>query len=138
MDYCEGGTLRDLIENSDRLSLTQSLQLVIDVLDGLEYAHARGIIHRDIKPENILLKSSNRGYSAHIADFGIAQLSRETEAQGILGNTGSPAYMAPRTVLCDYSYNCDLYGLGIILYELVVGERPFFRYAQRFVARPPQ
>jgi len=125
MDYCEGGTLRDLIENSDRLSLTQSLQLVIDVLDGLEYAHARGIIHRDIKPENILLKSSNRGYSAHIADFGIAQLSRETEAQGILGNTGSPAYMAPEQFYGDYSYNCDLYGLGIILYELVVGERPF-------------
>ena len=125
MDYCEGGTLRDLIDRTYKLSLTQSLHLVIDVLRGLEFAHARGIIHRDIKPENILLKSSDRGYSAHIADFGIAQLNQQQSDSNVLGNTGSPAYMAPEQFYGDYSYNCDLYGLGIVLYELVVGERPF-------------
>lgn len=125
MDYCEGGTLRNLIDNVPKISLSQSLQLIIDVLHGLEYAHARGIVHRDLKPENILLKSSDRGYSPHIADFGIARLNQEMEDPNVLGNTGSPAYMAPEQFYGDYSYTCDLYGLGIVLYELVVGDRPF-------------
>ena len=125
MDYCEGGTLRNLLDNVSKIGLSQSLQLIIDVLKGLEFAHARGIIHRDLKPENILLKSSDRGYSAHIADFGIAKLNQETEDPNVLGNTGSPAYMAPEQFYGEYSYNCDLYGLGVVLYELVVGDRPF-------------
>jgi len=125
MDYCEGGTLRNLIDDVPKISLTQSLQLVIDVLHGLEFAHARGIIHRDIKPDNVLLRIKDGGYSAHIADFGIAKLSQEVEDVNVLGNTGSPAYMAPEQFYGDYSFNCDLYGLGIILYELVVGDRPF-------------
>ena len=61
----------------------------------MENWYQQGIIHRDIKPENILLKGGDRSYTAHIADFGIAKLSKEIEAQGVLGNTGSPAYMAP-------------------------------------------
>lgn len=95
MDYCEGGTLRNLLDDDGGVDLVQSLQLIIDVLHGLEYAHARGIVHRDIKPENILLKSSPSGYTAHIADFGIAKLNQEKKEEGMLGNTGSPAYMAP-------------------------------------------
>ena len=122
MDYCEGGTLRKAID-SRQLSLTQSLKLVIDLLLGLKFAHERGIIHRDIKPENILLKISDRSWTAHIADFGIAKLNQEV-AEG-MGNTGSPAYMAPEQFYGQYSYSCDLYAAGIILYELVVGERPF-------------
>ncbi|MEL6930059.1 MAG: serine/threonine-protein kinase [Cyanobacteria bacterium J06600_6] len=141
MDYCEGGTLRDLINRVPKMGLTRSLQLIIDVLQGLEFAHARGIIHRDIKPENILLKSSDRGYSAHIADFGIAQLSQQSADRDVLSNTGSPAYMAPEQFYGDYSYNCDLYGLGIILYELVVGERPFLGMPKDLLpahlSRPP-
>ena len=122
MDYCEGGTLRTPIE-SRQLNLTQSLKLVIDLLSGLQFAHERGIIHRDIKPENILLKISDRGWKAQIADFGVAKLNQE--AAGGMGNTGSPAYMAPEQFYGQYSYSCDLYAAGIILYELVVGQRPF-------------
>jgi serine/threonine protein kinase len=125
MDYCEGGTLRGLLNNSTPPTLHQSLKLVIDILSGLKFAHDRGIIHRDIKPENILLKTSDRFYTAHIADFGIAKLKQEADSQNILGNTGSPAYMAPEQFYGEYSSNCDLYGVGIILYELVTGERPF-------------
>ena len=58
-----------------------------------------GIIHRDIKPENILLKSCDRGYTAHIADFGIAKLSDEIDSQETVGNTGSPSLYGSRTVL---------------------------------------
>ena len=125
MDYCEGGTLRQLLNDSSSITLNQSLKLVIDVLHGLEYAHGKGIVHRDIKPENILLKISDHTYTAHIADFGIAKLNQEIAAQNVLGNTGSPAYMAPEQFYGEYSYNCDLYGVGVILYELVTGKRPF-------------
>jgi serine/threonine protein kinase len=134
MDYCEGGTLRTLLNNSPTISLNQSLKLVIDILSGLKFAHERGIIHRDIKPENILLKTSDRTYTAHIADFGIAKLKQEADSQNILGNTGSPAYMAPEQFYGEYSYNCDLYGVGIILYELVTGSRPFSGMPKELVA----
>ena len=122
MDYCEGGTLRSLIDNSS-LDINRSLQLVIDILSGLEFAHGKGIIHRDLKPENILLKVSDRTYTAHISDFGIAQL--HSSLSSTAGNTGSPAYMAPEQYYGQYSYGCDLYAVGIMLFELVVGERPF-------------
>lgn len=122
MDYCEGGTLRSLIDRSP-LDLNRSLQLIIDILSGLEFAHSKGIIHRDLKPENILLKLSDRAYTAHISDFGIAQL--HSGDRPYTGNTGSPAYMAPEQFYGQYSYGCDLYAVGIMLYELVVGERPF-------------
>ena len=125
MDYCEGGTLRDLLNDSISITLHQSLKLIIDILRGLEYAHQQGIIHRDLKPENILLKSGDRHYTAHIADFGIAKLSQEVEAKEVLGNTGSPAYMAPEQFYGEYSFNSDIYGVGVILYELITGERPF-------------
>jgi len=125
MDYCEGGTLRSLLNNSTSLTLHQSLKLVIDILSGLKFAHDRGIIHRDLKPENILLKTSDRFYTAHIADFGIAKLKQEADSQNVLSKTGSPAYMAPEQSYGEYSYNSDLYAVGVILYELVTGDRPF-------------
>jgi serine/threonine protein kinase len=125
MDYCEGGTLRSLLNNSNSLTLHQSLKLVIDILSGLKFAHDRGIIHRDLKPENILLKTSDRFYTAHIADFGIAKLKQEADSQNVLSKTGSPAYMAPEQSYGEYSYNSDLYAVGVILYELVTGDRPF-------------
>ena len=125
MDYCEGGTLRSLMNQRERLPLNQSIGLIVDILRGLKYAHQRGIIHRDIKPENILLKSCARGYTAHIADFGIAKLNDELDPEDVVGNIGSPAYMAPEQFYGEYSHNCDLYGVGIILYELILGDRPF-------------
>ena len=133
MDYCEGGSLRDLIEAeplevpaaaSSKLNLTQSLKLVEDILVGLEYIHSRQVIHCDLKPENILLTLEPTGWKARISDFGAARLSTEAEAAP-LSDTGSPAYMAPERFYGHYSFASDLYAVGIILYELVVGERPF-------------
>lgn len=126
MDYCEGGTLRNLIDSPYKLTLAQSLKLIIDILAGLKFAHEKGIIHRDIKPENILLQiSDNRSWTARISDFGIAKLHQEINPQAIMGDTGSPAYMAPEQFYGRYSYSCDLYAVGVILYELVVEKRPF-------------
>jgi serine/threonine protein kinase len=124
MDYCEGGTLRSLMEEGVRLHPAQSLKLIADVLAGLDHAHSQGIIHCDIKPENILLTVQPDGWMAHISDFGIARLSREISKDGT-GNTGSPAYMAPERFYGQHSQSSDLYAVGILLFELLTGYRPF-------------
>lgn len=125
MDYCEAGTLRNLLEGDYRLNKVQSLQLVADILAGLDHAHSRGIVHCDIKPENILLRMQPKGWVARISDFGIARLSQELRHPDDLGNTGSPAYMAPERFYGQYSHTSDIYSAGILLFELLAGYRPF-------------
>ncbi len=124
MDYCEGGTLRNLMQSEVPLSLVQGLKLIGDVLQGLEHAHGRGIVHCDIKPENILLSWDTTSWIARISDFGVARLSQEVCCDR-LGDTGSPAYMAPERFYGNYSPSSDLYAVGVLLFELVVGHRPF-------------
>jgi len=124
MDYCEGGTLRSLMTEENRLSLSQSLKLVADVLRGLAHAHDRGIVHCDIKPENILLSVQPEGWIAKISDFGIARLSQEVNDRET-SNSGSPAYMAPERFYGGYSPTSDLYSVGVLLFELAAGHRPF-------------
>jgi len=123
MDYCEGGTLRDLMHHSKNLSVRQCFDLINDILLGLEHAHAANIIHCDIKPENILLKITSQGWLAKISDFGIARLSQEIDTDG--SNTGSPGYMAPERFYGQFSAGSDIYAVGVILYELIIGKRPF-------------
>lgn len=124
MDYCEAGTLRNLMQSEAQLSLVQQLKLIADVLAGLEHAHNRGIVHCDIKPENILLSLDSTGWIARISDFGIARLSQENYSSD-LAFTGSPAYMAPERFYGKYSPSSDLYAIGVLLFELAVGHRPF-------------
>ena len=124
MDYCEGGTLRDLMNYANALSVKQCFDLVNDILLGLEHAHAANIIHCDIKPENILLKITAQGWQAKISDFGISRLSQEIPTEGT-SNTGSPGYMAPERFYGQFSVGSDIYAVGIILYEILVGKRPF-------------
>ena len=126
IDYCQGGTLRELMESEQKPDSLQSLKLIADILLGLEYAHDRGIVHCDLKPENILLEPQEKGWTARISDFGIARLSEDVNSAKIsTGDTGSPAYMAPERFYGRYSYASDLYAIGIILFELLMGERPF-------------
>ncbi len=130
MDYCEGGTLRHLLEQNHALRLQECLQLLIGVLEGLHYAHQRGIIHCDIKPENILLTLKPQGWHPKLSDFGIA---RHLPTQGKFSSSqkpslftgGSPAYMAPERFYGLYSPQSDLYAIGIVLYEMLTGDRPF-------------
>lgn len=123
MEYCEGGTLRDLINHTKSLTVKQCFDLISDILLGLEHAHGANIIHCDIKPENVLLKITDRGWQAKLSDFGIARLSQETVSDA--SNTGSPGYMAPERFYGQFSVGSDIYAVGIILYELLVGSRPF-------------
>jgi serine/threonine protein kinase len=124
MEYCEGGTLRQLMENHQRLHPALSVKLVCDVLAGLEHANLQGVVHCDIKPENILLSVDASGWSARISDFGISRLSQDMTSEPATF-TGSPAYMAPERFYGQYSHSTDLYAVGILLYELLVGYRPF-------------
>lgn len=124
LDYCEGNTLRYLLESEIPLPLEEILDLVIDLLAGLEQAHQESIVHCDIKPENLLLTIRPGGWQVKISDFGVARLRLET-SHGQIGNTGSPAYMAPERFYNQHSAASDLYAVGIILYELLMGKRPF-------------
>ncbi|PZV14414.1 MAG: serine/threonine protein kinase [Leptolyngbya sp.] len=124
MDYCEGGTLRDLLSDEMQLHPLQGLNLIIQILAGLDHAHQRKIVHCDIKPENILLVATATGWTARITDFGIARLSQELSTEGF-GNTGSPAYMAPERFYGQHSPASDLYAVGILLFEVLTGYRPF-------------
>jgi serine/threonine protein kinase len=124
-DYCEGGSLRNLLDSDRRLNLAVSLQLTADILRGLEYIHTHQVVHGDIKPENILLNLDAQGWIAKIADFGIAKFQRELKKGMGLGGTGSPAYMAPESFYGKSSHTSDLYAVGVILFELLLGYRPF-------------
>ena len=124
LDYCEGGTLRSLLESDTPLTLQEVLGFGLDMLAALECAHRQGIVHCDIKPENILLELTPGGWVARVSDLGIARLSQEAK-QAEMGHTGSPAYMAPERFYNQHPPAADLYAVGIILYELLLGQRPF-------------
>lgn len=124
LDYCEGGTLRSLLESDTVLTVQEVLGFVLDILAALECAHRQGIVHCDIKPENILMELVPGGWVARVSDLGIARLSQEA-TQADMGHTGSPAYMAPERFYNQHPPAADLYAVGIILYELLLGQRPF-------------
>lgn len=132
MDYCDGGTLRNLLEQDSCLRLCEGLQLILGILAGLEEAHRQGIVHCDIKPENILLTLHPSGWTPRLSDFGIslrltppAGKTRAQSQPSAEATIGSPAYMAPERFYGLYSASSDLYAVGIILLEMLTGERPF-------------
>ncbi|MGF1604350.1 MAG: serine/threonine-protein kinase [Thermosynechococcaceae cyanobacterium] len=126
MDYCEGGTLRQLLDRQGSLELRQALKLITDIVQALAYAHEHGVVHCDLKPENVLLTLTETGLTAHLADFGVARLlTTAPDPDFRRGDTGSPAYMAPERFFSDYGPTSDLYAVGVMLYELITGQRPF-------------
>jgi serine/threonine protein kinase len=124
-DYCEGGSLRNLLESGRQIALVEVLQPILDILSGLDYIHEHQVVHGDIKPENILLQPNPQGWIAKISDFGIAKFEREIARGMGLGGTGSPAYMAPECFYGKSTQASDLYAVGVILFELLLGNRPF-------------
>ena len=123
MEYVPGHSLeKELAERTGKMALDQTLQLVEEIAEALDYAHAQGIVHRDIKPANILL--SDDGH-VKIADFGIAKfsLANITSAGHAMG---TPAYMSPEQLSGEVvDGRSDLFSVGVILYTLLTGYKPF-------------
>src|SRR5689334_12949446 len=121
MEFIEGSTLQALIREQRTIATAQTIDIIRQVCAGLDFAHAKGIVHRDIKPGNIML-AGNR--VVKITDFGIA---RAGEAMTITGQVvGTPNYMSPEQVLGrTLDGRSDLFSVGVMLYEMVTGERPF-------------
>jgi serine/threonine protein kinase len=122
MPYIEHGTLRDRLDKGP-LTLEEAGEILMQIGSALQFAHDNGILHRDIKPSNILL--SNDHY-AYLADFGLAKElegGREVTQTGIL--LGTPEYMAPELADGPATTSCDIYALGVLLYEMITGYVPF-------------
>ncbi|TDW23336.1 serine/threonine-protein kinase [Kribbella kalugense] len=123
MEYVPGRTLRDVIREQAPLSPARALDLLTPILSALSAAHDAGIVHRDIKPENVLI--SDKG-AVKVADFGLARAvsaSGNTATQGLL--MGTVSYLAPELVT-DGSADArsDVYSAGIVLYEMLTGNKP--------------
>lgn len=125
MPFMEGGTLRARIRRSP-LSLTEACHDLRDIASALDYIHRQGIIHRDIKSSNVLLDAGGKCY---LADFGIARTATDVTQMTTTGNVlGTVDYVAPELFEVGYKADArsDLYSLGVLLFEMVTGQLPFF------------
>ena len=126
MPFVDGESLRERLKQERQLPIDEAVRIASEVAAALSYAHGRGVIHRDIKPENVLLASG----SAVVADFGIARAVSEA-GEGRLTETGlslgTPQYMSPEqaTAERDLDARTDIYALGAVVYEMLVGEPPY-------------
>ncbi len=123
MEYVQGEDLRSFIHRSKRLSTGTALSIARQVGEGLEEAHRLGVVHRDLKPSNIMIDKDG---NAKIMDFGIARSLSGKSITGAGVMIGTPEYMSPEQVEgTDIDQRSDIYSLGVILYEMVTGRRPF-------------
>jgi hypothetical protein len=152
MELLRGTELRMLQDQEGVLPLPRALNIALQVCRGVGAAHQAGVIHRDLKPDNIfLIQRDGRRHFVKLLDFGVAKLNNSTldaastfkTSAGIV--VGTPDYMAPEQALGHtVDHRCDVYSLGVILFEMVAGRRPFVARSAREVmvqhmtAEPPR
>jgi serine/threonine protein kinase len=122
MSYAPGGTLRNVHSRGTRLPLPMVVDYVAQVAEALQYAHDHGVIHRDVKPENLLVGMRQE---VLLGDFGIAVLSQHSRSVSTQAVVGTAAYMAPEQFRGKPCVASDQYALAVLVYEWLVGERPF-------------
>jgi serine/threonine-protein kinase len=126
MEFLEGRTLEQMMEDNTPISVREVVVYGIQLAEALDYSHNRGIVHRDVKPGNII--SPDDGHTIRITDFGIAHIeSPNKEHRTRMGAVlGTPQYMSPEQVEgFPVDGRSDLFSLGVILYQLITGEKPF-------------
>lgn len=123
MEYIDGITLKEFIEQQNILRWKDAMFFITQVLRALQHAHDRGIVHRDIKPQNIMLLSDG---TIKVMDFGIARFSR-IDGKTLSDKTiGSVHYISPEQARGDFTdERSDLYSVGVMLYEMLTGKKPF-------------
>lgn len=124
MEHLHGTDLRMLLQHEHRLECARAVPVVMQVCSALDYAHRNGIVHRDVKPGNIvLLRGSDK---VKVTDFGIAKVTNQltlTQPGGVLA---TPGYMAPEQIEGgNVDGRADIFSLGVVLYELITGKKPF-------------
>lgn len=130
MDFIEGKNLADMLEGGRGLPEARVVQLLAGIAAGLEHAHEQGLIHRDLKTENVVVVNEGGREIPRVVDFGIAKLTeadsgeQKLTAQGCV--VGTPAYMSPEQACGEpLDIRSDLFSLGLIVYELLAGRKPF-------------
>jgi len=123
MGYVEGSSLRELLDKGEKFSVPRVLDMGLQICDGLRQAHRVRLIHRDIKPSNLLLGKRER---VTIIDFGIARMEGATQRTMIGFQPGTLHYMSPEQARGEkLDQRSDIFSVGIVLYELFTGQRPF-------------
>jgi len=124
MEYLPSGTLKQRMEKP--IPWQEAIQILLPIAEALDYAHSQNMVHRDVKPSNILL--TQRGQPM-LTDFGIAKVLDLEETQELTGTSaavGTPEYMAPEQATArTVDHRADIYALGVVLYEMVTGRKPF-------------
>jgi eukaryotic-like serine/threonine-protein kinase len=130
MEYVEGRSLRDCFERRVAFSIGDSVDIMSQLLEALQYAHEHGVWHRDIKPANVLISHSGQ---IKVADFGIARTEPST-SDGSEDVMGSPGYIAPETYLSDtFDNRVDVFAAGAVLYQLLTGAPAFAGTAEQIM-----
>ncbi|MDH4191559.1 MAG: serine/threonine protein kinase, partial [Betaproteobacteria bacterium] len=126
MEFLNGRELKDLLASGERPDVEMTVELMLQVADGLAFAHEHDIVHRDIKPSNIMVINLPSGVLAKVTDFGIARMPSsavKTQTGVVLG---SPRYMSPEQVVGKkLDHRSDIFSLGVVLYETLTGRAPF-------------
>ncbi|XP_046712794.1 serine/threonine-protein kinase 33 isoform X1 [Silurus meridionalis] len=130
LDLCEGGELKKLLENKKHFSEEETRHIIRSLADATVYLHKHGIVHRDLKLENILVDSYHESdghaeINIKITDFGLS-VQKGGVGTMLQATCGTPKYMAPEVINgYDYSQQCDMWSIGVIMYMLLSGEPPF-------------
>jgi len=125
MEFVDGNTLKTIIKEKSKIPLPEAISIFSQVLEGIAYAHSKGVVHRDIKPSNIFL-AKDRHRRVKIGDFGIAKVSGIDGLTKSGSTMGSPLYSSPEQLLGKKTdARTDVYSLGITFYEMITGTPPF-------------
>ena len=122
MEFVKGHELRDLFERNERFSMSEVARIMGEMLDALDHAHSQGVVHRDMKPANLILLENGK---VKVADFGIARVEKSdlTQTGTVMG---TPSYMSPEQFMGHpVDGRSDLFSCGVILYQMLTGEKPF-------------